>query len=134
MFSSSWRSFGPLKNLLKAARRSAGRFRRTDAQFTPCGCYVQLNSMRRCSAPNPLRNLSDAIREVDAALEETRAVHDLLALHIFTSRRQYRAIHDTKSGKRHALEARITWQKACELGFRGSLGEWDRLMGAAPRH
>ncbi len=24
------------------------------------------------------------------------------------------------------------WQQACDLGFRGSLGEWERLMGAAP--
>ena len=32
---------------------------------------------------NALKSLSEAIREVDAALEETRAEHDPLALHIF---------------------------------------------------
>jgi hypothetical protein len=33
---------------------------------------------------------------------------------------------DTKSGN----GARRSWQAACSLGFRGSLGEWERLMGA----
>jgi len=82
---------------------------------------------------NALTNLAVAIREVDAALEETRAAHDPLALHIFTSRREYRAMSDTKSGKRHAVASRLSWQRACELGFRGSVQEWDRLMGAAPQ-
>jgi hypothetical protein len=47
--------------------------------------------------------------------------HDPLASHIFLSRRHYRKVSDTKSGKR------------CELGFRGSLDEWERLMGAVAR-
>ena len=38
---------------------------------------------------------------------------------------------DPKSGKRHEKEAQLGWQKACELGFRGNLSEWGRLMGAA---
>lgn len=95
---------------------------------------------RRCSTEHvrsnrlqtALRSLTESIREVDAALEETRAAHDPLALHIFTSRREYRTMQDTKSGKRHAVAARLGWQRACELGFRGSVHEWDRLMGAAP--
>ena len=29
--------------------------------------------------------------------------------------------------------ARLTFNTACELGFRGSLDEWERLMGAVPR-
>jgi len=24
--------------------------------------------------------------------------------------------------------ARTSWQKACDLGFRGNLGEWERLL------
>ena len=28
--------------------------------------------------------------------------------------------------------ARLSWQQACDLGFRGDLGEWERLMGATP--
>jgi hypothetical protein len=60
-----------------------------------------------------------------------RAEHDPLASHIFVSRRQYRNMHDTKGGKRHAMAARLSWQAACDLGFRGSLEEWERLMGAA---
>jgi len=39
---------------------------------------------------------------------------------------------DTKSGKRHHLSARLSWQRACELGFRGNREEWARLMDAAP--
>jgi hypothetical protein len=36
----------------------------------------------------------------------------------------------TKGGKRREVNARLSFNKACELGFRGSLDEWERLMGA----
>jgi hypothetical protein len=80
-----------------------------------------------------LRNLGDAIRETETVLEAMRAEHDPLALHIFLSRRQYRNLPDTKSGRRREVAARLSWQTACELGFRGGLGEWERLMGAVAR-
>jgi hypothetical protein len=60
-----------------------------------------------------------------------RAEHDPLALHIFISRRQYRNMPDVKSGKRRAVAAQLSWQAACGLGFRGTLAEWERLLGAA---
>ena len=72
------------------------------------------------------------MREVNAAIEEMRREHDPLASHIFVSRRVYQKKSDTKSGKRHHLSARLSWQQACDLGFRGDLGEWERLMGATP--
>jgi hypothetical protein len=59
-----------------------------------------------------------------------RAEPDPLAVHIFVARRQYRNMSDTKGGKRHATAARLSWQAACGLGFRGSLEEWKRLLGA----
>jgi hypothetical protein len=80
--------------------------------------------------------LGDAMREVNAAIEEMRREHDPLASHIFVSRRLFQNKSDTKSGKRHHLSARLSWQQACDLGFRGDLGEWERLLGAqatAPR-
>ncbi len=80
-----------------------------------------------------LRTLSDAIRDVESVLDEMRSAHDPLALHIFVSRRDYRDMRDTKSGKRRDVAARLSWQRACELGFRGSLGEWERLMDAVPK-
>lgn len=82
-----------------------------------------------------LNNLGVTLRETEAALEEMRAESDPLAVHIFVSRRQYRKIHqgDTKSGHRSEMTARMSWQTACDLGFRGSLGEWERLMGAVPK-
>ncbi len=80
-----------------------------------------------------LAQLNAAMREVDAVLQEMRAEHDPLAVHIFVSRRHYRRMPDTKSGKRLGTAAQLSWQQACELGFRGSLGEWERLMGAAPK-
>jgi hypothetical protein len=82
---------------------------------------------------NALNNLSAALRETETALEEMRAESDPLAVHIFVSRREYRHMPDTKSGKRRELAARLSWQTACTLGFRGNLGEWERLMGAAPK-
>lgn len=80
-----------------------------------------------------LKNLSDAIRETEAVVDAMRAEHDPLAVHIFLSRRQYRNLPDTKSGARRETGARLSWQTACDLGFRGSLGEWERLMGAVAR-
>ena len=79
-----------------------------------------------------LKQLGAAIRETESVLEAMRAEHDSLASHIFVSRRQYRNMPDTKSGKRSEAAARMSWQTACDLGFRGSLGEWERLIGAAP--
>ena len=62
-----------------------------------------------------------------------KAEHDPLASHIFVSRRRYRNAADTKSGKRREMTARLSFNTACELGFRGSLDEWNRLMGTAAR-
>lgn len=69
----------------------------------------------------------------EAVLDSMRAEHDPLAVHIFPSRRQYRTMPDTKSGKRREVSARLSWQTACEPGFRGTLGEWERLMGAVTK-
>jgi hypothetical protein len=80
-----------------------------------------------------LHALSAALRETEAALAEMRSEADPLAVHIFVSRRQYRNTPDTKGGRRHETMARLSYQTACDLGFRGSLGDWERLMGAEPR-
>jgi len=58
--------------------------------------------------------------------------HDPLASHIFISRRHYRDVSDTKGGKRRDMSARLSFNTACELGFRESLEEWERLMGVGP--
>jgi hypothetical protein len=58
---------------------------------------------------------------------------DPLASHIFVSRRNYRNVNDTKSGKRREMTARLSFNTACELSFRGGLDEWNRLMGAVAR-
>jgi hypothetical protein len=89
--------------------------------------------MRVNRLQNALHTLSAALRETEAALVEMRAEADPLAVHIFVSRRQYRNTSDSKSGRRHETAARMSWQAACEPGFRGSLGEWQRLLGAEPR-
>ena len=80
-----------------------------------------------------LQRLNEAIREVENELAAMKADHDPLASHIFVSRRNYRNANDTKSGKRHEVNARVSFNTACELGFRGSLDEWARLMGAVAR-
>lgn len=97
------------------------------------GCRCSTEHVRIGRLQNALKDLSEAIREVEAALEETRAEHDALALHIFTARRHYRMMADTKSGKRRNIAARLSWERATELGFRGSLGEWTNLLGASPK-
>jgi hypothetical protein len=89
--------------------------------------------MRSRQLHNALENLTKAIREVEAVVETMRTEHDPLASHIFISRRQYRSANDTKGGKRREINARLSFNTACELGFRGSLDEWERLMGAVAR-
>jgi hypothetical protein len=59
--------------------------------------------------------------------------HDPLASHIFVARRNCRNVNNTKSGKRREMMVRLSFNTACELGFRGSLDEWQRLMGAVAR-
>ena len=83
--------------------------------------------MRSRQLHDALEKLTKAIREVEAVVETMRAEHDPLASHIFVSRRHYQNLSDTKSGKRRATSAQLSWQTACELGFRGSLAEWGRL-------
>lgn len=77
-----------------------------------------------------LANLSKAIIEVEALVADLKCHRDPLASHIYSARRSYRGISDTKSGKRHAMVARTSWQRACELGFRGNLADWERLIAA----
>jgi hypothetical protein len=80
-----------------------------------------------------LTQVSKAISELETVLEWMGAEHDPLAVHIFLARRQFRNVADTKSGKRGETAALITFKRAVDLGFRGSLGDWQRLLGAAPR-
>jgi hypothetical protein len=89
--------------------------------------------MRPARLQNALDRLTAAIRDVETELTAMDAEHDPLASHIFISRRHYRNAHDTKGGKRRETNARLSFNTACELGFRGSLDEWDRLMGAVAR-
>ena len=92
--------------------------------------YVHLRIVHAKRLHYALQKLSDAILEVESELASMKAEPDPLASHIFVSRRQYRNVHDTKGGKRREVAARLTYNQACELGFRGSFGEWERLMGA----
>ena len=89
--------------------------------------------MRASRLQDVLERLTAAIRDVESELAAMKAEHDPLALHIFVSRRHYRNVKDTKSGKRREVIARLSFNTACELGFRGSLDEWERLMGAVAR-
>jgi len=89
--------------------------------------------MRAARLQDSLEPLTAAIRDVESELAAMKAEHDPLALHIFVSRRHYRNVKDTKSGKRHEVIARLSFNTACELGFHGSLGEWERLMGAVAK-
>jgi hypothetical protein len=89
--------------------------------------------MRAARLHDALERLTAAIHEVESEFAAMKAEHDPLASHIFVSRRRYRNVNDTKSGKRRETTARLSFNAACELGFRGSLDEWNRLMGAVAR-
>jgi len=89
--------------------------------------------MRAARLQEALERLTAAIRDVESALAAMKAEHDPLASHIFVSRRRYRNVNDMKSGKRRDMNARLSFDTACELGFRGSLDDWERLMGAVAK-
>jgi len=106
---------------------------RSLARLTFKSRYVHVNSMRAARLQDALERLTAAIRDVESELAAMKAEQDPLASHIFVSRRYYRNVNDTKSGKRREMMARLSFNTACELGFRGSLDEWQRLMGAVAR-
>ena len=95
--------------------------------------YVRLNIIGLARLQDALERLTTAIHDVETEVAAMKAEHDPLASHIFISRRHYRNANDTKSGKRREMNARLSFNTACELGFRGSLDEWERLMGAVAR-
>jgi hypothetical protein len=86
--------------------------------------------MRAARLQDALERLSAAMGDVESELAAMKSEHDPLASHIFISRRSYRNVNDTKSGKRREMTARLSFNTACELGSRGNLDEWERLMGA----
>lgn len=86
--------------------------------------------MRARRLHDALAQLSAAISEAEAAINELKAEHDPLALHVFSARRDYRKMTDTKSGKRHERAALLSYQEARVLGFEGGLSEWRRLLDA----
>ena len=95
--------------------------------------YVQSNIVGIARLQDALERLTRAIRDVETELAEMKAEHDPLASHIFMSRRHYRNSNDTKGGKRRDINARLSFNTACQLCFRGSLDEWECLMGALTR-
>jgi hypothetical protein len=89
--------------------------------------------MRAARLEKALKRLTAAVRDVECELAAMKAERDPLASHIFVSRRDYRNVNDTKGGKRREMNAHLSFNTACELGFRGSLDEWERLMGAVAK-
>ena len=89
--------------------------------------------MRTARLEKALQRLTAAVRDVECELAAMKAERDPLASHIFVSRRDYRNVNDTKGGKRRDMNARLSFDTACELGFRGSLDDWERLMGAVAK-
>jgi hypothetical protein len=89
--------------------------------------------MRAARLQDALERLTAAIRDVESELATMKAEQDPLASHIFVARRHYRNANDTKGGKRRETNALLSFNAACELNFRGSLDEWQRLMGAVAR-
>jgi len=62
--------------------------------------------MRAARLQDALERLTAAIHDVESELAAMKAEQDPLASHIFVSRRDYRNVNDTKSGKRREMNAR----------------------------
>ena len=70
--------------------------------------------MRAARLEKALKRLTAAVRDVEC---------ELAAMNV----------NDTKDGKRCEMNAHLSFNTACELGFRGSLDDWERLMGAVAK-
>ena len=66
--------------------------------------------MRAARLQDALERLTAAIRDVESELAAMKSEHDPLASHIFVSRRHYRNINDTKSGKPRETMARLSFE------------------------
>src|SRR5881398_2485093 len=92
--------------------------------------------MRAARLQSALGRLTAAIHDVEAELAAMKAEHDPLASHIFISRRHYRNVQDTKSGKRREMMARLGFNTACELGFPATstngTASWERFRSGEP--
>ena len=73
--------------------------------------------MRAARLEDALQRLTAAIRDVESELAAMKAEQDPLASHIFVSRRHYRNVNDTKSGKRREMTARLSFNTAASLAF-----------------
>jgi len=89
--------------------------------------YVHVNTMRAGRLQNALERLTAAIRDVESELASMKAEHDPLASHIFVSRRHYRSVNDTKSGKRREMTGPAEFQHC----LRTWLSRQPRRMGTA---
>ena len=67
------------------------------------------------------------MREANPTIEEMRRDPRSAGVAHFISRRAYQTKSDTKSSKRREIFTRLSWQSACALGLRRTLGEWERL-------
>ncbi len=81
--------------------------------------------------PKRVETLDAAICEVNLAVAEMRSEHDPLASHIFLSRRRYQNMPTQKVANATRRQRASAGREACDLGFRGDLREWERLLGAA---
>ena len=86
--------------------------------------------MHAARIQDALERLTAAIRDVESQLSAMKSEHDPLASHIFVSRRHYRNVNDTKSGKRREMTARLSLILLASLAFVGVLTEWQRLKEA----
>ena len=89
--------------------------------------------MRAARLQRSLERLTAAIRDVESELAAMKAEHDPLASHIFVSRRSYRNVNDTKSGKRGEMHARLSFDLPVSLAFEvastNGSASWEQLRG-----
>ena len=92
--------------------------------------------MRAGRLQNALERLTAAIRDVESELATMKVEHDPLASHIFVSRRNYRNVEDTKSGKRREMSTGCVLILPANLAFVGAStngnASWEHLRGSEP--
>ena len=87
--------------------------------------------MRAARLQDALERLTAAIRDVESELAAMKAETRPAGVTHLYSRRHYRNVTDTKSGKRREMLARLSFNTACELGFPWESGRMGTPHGSS---
>ena len=77
-----------------------------------------------------LLKLDECVRAVAQELETAKAERDPFVMVLYAARKDYRwsSAHDNKSGRRIERAVRMSYIRAMDAGYMGSIRDWEALL------